>query len=888
MSIVPAMPAMRANVVAARERLAEGREKLRRRHAKGSPGIQVCGALADLFDTVILELFEAARAELGGADTADTVALVAHGGYGRRDVAPFSDIDLMLLYSAGLERRVAPLAQRIVRDLFDAGLALGQSVRTPAQACQFARRDATICTSLAESRLLAGSEALFGKFLRRFRRQSQRRAAALMTAIETARRKERLQYGETVYLLEPNVKRSRGGLRDIQLLRWIGFVRFGLNDPDALRLRGDLPPEDHDAVRRAQEFLLRLRNEMHFHAGKSYDLLDRAEQLRLAEVYEFKGDAGLLPVEQFMREYFRLTDGVSHVVQRFIANSRPGPRWGQWLGLLFSHQFERDFRIGPTQIAANARGLAKLKGDLEQILRLADLANLYDKPIGHATCEAIRAAAPGLSDEITGRTADRFLSLLSQPARLASLLRGLHEMGVLEKIIPAFGHARCLLQFNEYHKYTVDEHCLRAVEIATQFQGDPGPLGSVYRRLRRKWLLHLALLLHDLGKGYAEDHSEVGLRIARETARRLGLSEADTETLCFLVHKHLLMAHLAFRRDTSDNQLVVRFAVEVGSPEAMQMLFVLTAADISAVGPGVLNAWKIEVLADLHRRTMRHLAGETPALASEESLRNRRSAVLACLGDSNRRPWFEKQLAELSAAYLLGMPPSDLASELNQLCSLAPGEVLALGRYQEETGTIEYKVGTFEYVTPGVFHKLAGALAHKGLQILSAEIHTLADGLIFDRFYVHDPDFAGTPAPERIDDVCRALVESLRQPSGIQPVFRRVWRAGAERRPAALTPLPAQVRVDNATSNRYTIFDVFAADRMGLLYTIARSLFQSGLSVSVAKIGTYLDQVVDVFYVTDQAGRKVSDEGRLKEIRLRLLAAIEEFERQESQRKVAW
>ena len=177
----------------------------------------------------------------------ETVALVAHGGYGRRDVAPFSDIDLMLLHSAGAERQVAPLAQRMVRDLFDAGLVLGQSVRTPAQACQLARKDTTICTSLAESRLLAGSETVYGRFLRRFRRQSQRRAGGLMAAIELARRKERLQYGETVYLLEPNVKRSRGGLRDIQLLRWIGFVRFGLNDPDSLRLQGVLTPEDHDA-----------------------------------------------------------------------------------------------------------------------------------------------------------------------------------------------------------------------------------------------------------------------------------------------------------------------------------------------------------------------------------------------------------------------------------------------------------------------------------------------------------------------------------------------------------------------------------------------------------------------------------------------------------------
>jgi [protein-PII] uridylyltransferase len=880
--------AIRANVVAARERLASGRETLREQHGKGSPGIEVCGALADLFDAIVLELFEAAADELAVGSGGENFALIAHGGYGRRDVAPFSDIDLMLLHSPRSESRVAPLAQRLVRDLFDAGLVLGQCVRTPAQALQLARKDATICTSLAEARYMAGSELLFRKFLRRFQQQSQRRAGGLTTAIEKARHDERHQFGETVYLLEPNVKRSRGGLRDVQLLRWIGFVRFGVNNPDELVRRGALAAADFDTIRRAQDFLLRLRNEMHFHAGKSNDLLDRAEQLRLAEVYGYQGEAGLLPVEQFMREYFRLTDGVSHVVGRFIANSRGGPRWGQWLSPLLSHQFERDFRIGPTQIAANARGLTKLKADLSQILRLADLANLYDKPIAHVTCEAIRAAAPGMSDEISPQTAGRFLSLLSRPPRLASLLRGLHEMGVLEKIVPAFGRARCLLQFNEYHKYTVDEHCLRAVETATEFVRDTGPLGDVYRRLDRKWMLHLALLLHDLGKGHAEDHSEVGLRIAQDTAQRLGLNERDTETLCFLVHKHLLMSHLAFRRDTSDDQLVVQFAVEVGSPETMQMLFALTAADLAAVGPGVLNAWKAEVLADLHRRAMQHLAGDAPALTSEARVQERRAEVIASAPVESQRAWLEKQLAELPAAQLFAVPAPQLAAELGPWCDLARGDVSAQGRFQVETGTVEFKVGAYEDVTPGVFYKLAGALAQKGLRVLSAEIHTLAEGLIFDRFYVQDPDFSGPPPQDRIDDVCEALVGALRQANGPQPAFRRVWRAGADRRPAALSPLPTQVRVDNNTSKRFTIFDVFAADCAGLLFTIARSLFDSGLSVSVAKIGTYLDQVVDVFYVTDQAGHKIYDEERLKEIRVRLLDAINELERQEAERRQAW
>jgi [protein-PII] uridylyltransferase len=879
-------PHLRANVVAAKARLAEGREKLKQRHLKGTPGNQVCGAMTDLLDTIVLDLYETALVELGETGPnglGSEVTLVPHGGYGRRDVAPYSDVDLMILHTPAVAKRVTRLAERLVRDVFDVGLTLGQSVRTPQQACDLARQDATICTSLIESRYLVGSVHVFTRFSQRFQQTAQRHSRSLITQINEARSEERLQFGETVYLLEPNIKRSQGGLRDIQLLRWVGFARYGTAEPDGLRLCGALSREDHDAIRRALEFLLRLRNEMHFSAGKSNDVLDRVEQVRLAEVFGFEGTEGLLPVEQFMREYFRLTNAVSHVVTPFVAGARGSNRLARWLAPLLSHQFERDFRVGPTQIVANRRGLAKLKGNLEQVLRLVDLANRYNKSIGFATYEVIRSDVRNLSDEITPAIAERFISVLSQPARLGELLRALHEIGVLEKIIPNFVHARCLLQFNDYHKYTVDEHSLRAVERATEFLKDRGPLGKVYQRIKRKWLLHLALLIHDLGKGFAEDHSELGLKIAEDLARRLYLAEHDAETLKFLVHKHLMMSHLAFRRDTSDAQLILRFAVEVGSPETLQMLFVLTAADLAAVGPGVLNAWKIEVLADLYHRAMAHLAGDAPDANPEVGLIKRRGAILRLLQGEEGWPWFEKQLAVLPASYLYSTPPQQIATDLRQLHRLTPGHAMAEGRYQKETNTIEYRVGTHEQIGPGIFHKLTGALTSQGLQILSAEIHTLADGLVFDRFYVHDTDFNGEPPADRLEDVSQKLVAALKNPDSPPPAFRRLWRPDQLRRNAVLRPLPTQVRVDNSTSDRYTILDIFTHDRMGLLYTIAGTLLHCGLSVAVAKIGTYLDQVVDVFYVTDQEGHKISDEDRLRDLRARLLADIEELARRENE-----
>jgi [protein-PII] uridylyltransferase len=879
-------PGLRPSVLAARQRLAEGREKIRQRHARGSPGVQVCVATADLLDAVVLDLYRVALADLGedGPQGLEAdMALVAHGGYGRRDVAPFSDVDLMVLHTPAAAGRVARLAERLMRDVFDAGLILGHSVRTVEQSCSLALDDATICTSLVESRYLTGSEPLYARFLSRFKQRIARRSARLIDSIDRARQEERNQFGETVYLLEPNLKRSRGGLRDIQLLRWIGFVAYGAADPDDLLLRDALSKSDQQAIRQAWEFLLRLRNEMHFHAGKANDVLDRAEQVRLAEAFGYTAEGALLPVERFMRDYFQHTDAVSHIVNRFVEGTRPHSPVMRFLGYLFSHQVEGDYRVEPTQIAANRRGLAKLRGNLEEALRLVDLANMYNKRIDHRAIEAIRGSTSGMAEGVSPIAAARFLSLLSQPARLGELLRLLHEVGVLERIVPAFRHARCLLQFNEYHKYTVDEHCLRAVERATEFLGGDGPASRVYRRIKQKRTLHLALLIHDLGKGHAEDHSDVGLRIADDMAGRLRLPDREAETLKFLVHKHLLMSHLAFRRDTSDEQLVLRFAVEVGSPEAMQMLFVLTCADLAAVGPGVLNDWKIEVLADLHKRAMRHLAGDAPSLDSQDRLRQQRDAVRCRLGVPEDARWFERQVEALPSAYLESRGPEQIAAELRELHGLSIGDVLARGCYRGDTRTVEYTIGTHESIVPGVFHRLTGALSGKGLEILSAEINTLADGLVLDRFWVVDPDFADEPPAARLQSVEAALAQALIRPTEQPPTFRRTWQARGTGDRAGLPGMPTRVRIDNNTSDRFTVIDVFTADRRGLLYTITRMLFELGLSVSVAKIGTYLDQVVDVFYVTDTQGRKIEGEERLNQIRARLLAEIESFARQEAE-----
>ncbi len=869
----------------AKQRLVEGRERIRVRHAQGSPGIQVGRALTELLDGVVLDLYRTALQDLNEAGPnglEQVCTVIAHGGSGRQDLAPYSDVDLMLLHAPGAQDRTAKLAERMMRDVFDVGLQLGQSVRTAPEACRLARSDATICTTLIESRRLAGNKELFEGFVRRFKKETTRRRRALIDLITVARDEERTQFGETVYLLEPNVKRSRGGLRDLQFMRWIGFLMYETPEPDGWKLRSHLSREDHEGLTRAWEFLLRLRNELHFHAGKSNDTLDRSEQVRIAEAFGYRGESALLPVEQFMRDYFRATSCVSGLAARFSAAAQLRPVVSRLTSALLAHRYEGEFRVGPTEIGILPRAYPKFQGNLAEVLRLCDLANLYDKPIERETVEMIRAGVSQISNELTPEATHRFLAMLGNPARLGELLRMLHDLGLLEKILPQFAHARCLLQFNEYHKYTVDEHTLRAVEQATSLVSDPGVLGEAYRTLKRKWLLHLALLLHDLGKGLPEDHSDVGLRIAAEMIPRLGIDEADGEVLKFLVHKHLMMSHLAFRRDTSDEALIVKFAVDVGSPEVLQMLFVLTACDTAAVGPGTLNAWKTEVLADLYRRTRERLTSDTPDEAAQAALTERRRQVREELKADANDPWYGKHVEGLPRGYLTGNTPAQIVDDLRKLRKLGRRESLAQARYLPERNAVEYWIGTYEDVAPGVFHRLAGTLSAQGLQILSAEINTLYDGLIIDRFWVQDPDYAGDPPTTRREEVCNALTKSLSNPQVYRPTFRRVWQSDVRRRAAELSTMPTRVLLDNSTSERYTVIDIFTADRRGLLYAVARTLFDMELSVSFAKIGTYLDQVVDVFYIVDRKGKKIESTAKRNEIRTGLLVAIEAWERQDS------
>jgi [protein-PII] uridylyltransferase len=635
---------------------------------------------------------------------------------------------------------------------------------------------------------------------------------------------------------------------------------------------------------------------MHFHAGKAQDVLNPNEQMRLATLNGFEDQDDRLAVEQFMQHYFNCTSQVRYTAKHFYASSKPRG-WRTRLAFPgFVRILHGKFRLGPSNIGAVPKHLDQIKTNLEDVLQLMELASHYNRRIDHATWTAIRNTMISSKEiELSQPVAAQFMALLSKPVRLGDQLRRLHRMRVLEKCIPAFHHARCLLQFNEYHKYTVDEHSLQAVEFATAFAQETSTLGKTYSGLTNKGLMHLTLLLHDLGKGFPGDHSEVGETIARETAKRFGLSKHDTEVLAWLVLKHLRMAHTAFRHDLQDENVIVRFAAEVGSVEKLKMLFIMTCADLAAVGPNVLNQWKQDLITELFQKTQQQLSGQSTGKYAEDWITLQSEKLLAQLASTLDT---SKQSVAASGAnkstapnksyqacqnYIDMLPPALLVNKqlpataeyLQAVMQIEDDQIKTWARFHPQQNVVEYAIAAKADSLAGCFHRITGVLSSQQNSILSVEIIELPNGHVLDRFFVTDLASNQEPPAHRLHDIQEKINRSIQEQKASKPSFPTVWSGTSETTAAELNPLPTKVNLDNVTTEKYTIVTVFAYDRIGLLYKITKALYDLKCEIHLAKIGTYIDQVVDVFYVTDRENNKIDSKERLDNIRETLLAKIE-------------
>lgn len=868
-------------------RIASIRDRARETFERRASGTQVASMVSDATDQFLVELFNSAAEKLPSEDRNSLHShscVIAVGGSGRAELCPYSDTDLLFLYRRPAGDLLHTFSGGIVRSCWDAGLKLGHSQRTVPDSIAYAKSEPQFGTSLVEARFLWGSEAFF----ERFRRMADRkvffnRRSAFIRQCLAGRTEEREEQGGTINRLEPDIKRSLGGLRDYHLIRWVGYACHGTADIEGLKNRNAITSLDAQKLSEAHRFLTTIRVDLHLAHGRPEDTLIRDDQLRIAEKRGIQSEAAQRPVEVLMQQYFLHSQNVADISQRFIDRHTTGGIWNMVIDRVVGHSFNSFCRVGPAgvDVAANKRQV--VSANLEETLKLCYNAMLYGTGLAPAMIDALQQAAPKLADEVTPAASKTFRRMLRLHGRLGKMLRLLFRTRVLDVLIPNITRIRGLLQFNAYHSYTVDEHTLRAIEACEKLQYDDTSVGAAYRAIRHKATLHLALILHDLGKGFDEDHSIVGERIATDVAKRLHLSDHKRELVELLVRKHLQMSHLAFRRDTTDPDVIIQMAQDVGSPEVLRMLYVLTVSDITAVGPNMLTDWKLDLLSKLYDNTYHLLSGRPANYRAEQRLAQAKEHVrsmVAPIGDgfdeAGWRLWVDQQLDAFPPHYFANESTDRIARDLDIIQRLGPDEIVVEGRNRDEC-VVEYRVIAGKQFGDACFHKLAGVLSAKRMEILAAQISTSRDGVVVDGFCVRDDDFNGPVPDSRIDETRADIIAVLRGEVTVEALFSKSRRFGDSTHDGHLSNSEPRVVIDAESSDRCTIIDVFAPDKHGLLYAIARRIHEVGLSVWLAKISTRLDQVVDVFYVTDSDGQKVTEGDRLVEIRTAVADCLAEF-----------
>lgn len=850
----------------------------------GASGVDITGALSDLADGVFLGCYRKTLRQ--GSDALNEAGrtqccCVALGSFGRRELAPYSDIDVMFLFRSEAGHLVQRLSKSVM-SVWGAGFGMRHSVRTVEDGIGLAQQDPAIRIAFMDARFLAGSADVFKEFHRRMVRHVVTQGFnEFLEELVTHRRREYEEQGGTTSAPEPNLLKGPGGLRDLHLMRWAGMARCRAETMEALAGQGLLSSREAVAVMDAQDFLWRVRALLHFQTRMAYETLTFEAQLWLAERLGCHDRPHLMGVERFMQQYYRHVTTVHDVCARVLERCRR-PSFAERIARLRpAPRLEQHFLIRGDYLDVPAGGRAAVLESPDLLMRLFDVARLKQMPIAREMLERIRAFSGSYSGGAfhTKEVAATFMNILSGPGA-AQTLMAMHRVRLLEQVLPEMENVRGLKPFTRAHQYPVDEHCLLAVGEAESLSGDRGLFGSAYEAIQGKAVLHLALLLHDIGKGQAEDHCDAGKRIAEETAVRLGFGDADRRMLIFLVQHHLLMSRLAFGRELDEGQGLEPFVLAVGSAEALRALLVLTAADIAAGGMNALTKWKEARLADAYHRALAEFSGTRVAVSQAEHLRDvarqvTREPVLTLTGGVDEAGVIA-QLEHYPRRALYRMPPRQIAGHLAAMRRLRQEEVVALSEFSSSTGTCEYSVITRDTLIPGIFSKIAGVLAANRLQILDAHILTRADGVVMDSFQVADPEYPGAPPADRLKSITQSLVSVLKGRTRVEDLMKRSAHWSVQRAfPVARRP--TEVRVDHQTSERYTIFEVVADDRQGLLFIIAQTFFRLGLSVQEASIATRQDRVADAFSVTDGAGRKIVDRGEVEAIRIALTEDIERF-----------
>lgn len=765
------------------------------------------------------------------------VSLVAVGGYGRGRLSPFSDVDLLIVHDDAAADDVTGLAERLLYPLWDAGLKVGHGVRTPRESEALGRERLDVRTAMLDGRLLAGASAPWGAVrdaVVASVREEPRAFAEALAADADARRE---RHGAVSSLLEPELKEGSGGLRDVRLLGWL---EAAIGRP--LEEAGVLRAAEREATDEADEFLERVRGALHLGSGRATDRLTLEQQPQIARDLGFLDEPGLAAVDGLMRAVFEHARQVEHVTRS---------------------AFDRFLRgtVDVPDVEPSAVG----------ILRAFTAAARERGVMPAAALDRIQSAAPAeltWTDDVR----DAFLGLLREGVDGVRALEILDRIGLLERYLPAWGDVRCRPQRDPYHRSSVDVHLLHALEGMCRLLDHPDdadPLAAeAARSVRDRDALLLGALLHDIGKNGRGGHVAEGARIADAALRELRVAEPTLDLAAFLVAEHLLLSDTATRRDLEDEDLVVGIAARVGDPDRLAALYLLTIADAGATGPMAWTSWRATLVRELVAKVQHVLERGDVGADTATRLAERASALREVL-PAEDPAHLDAFLRGMPSGYVLTLPVDRIARQYPLVApSLAAREVRTQAEPGSRPGTYSVTIVTPD--RPGLLSMIAGALSLAGLSILTAQVFTTDDGAAVDVFEVEGA-FEARVEEER----WREFRGTLRR--AIEGRISLAYRVREKRRhyPASRHDVPVRVHVDNDASDFFTVVEVGAPDRIGLLFDVTRTLTDQQLDVHLAKVATYGERVIDAFYVRDDLGRKVDDPERIAELERALLSGLE-------------
>ena len=818
-------------------------------------------------DTVVASLYP-----LANPTQSERLALAAVGGYGRGQMAPFSDVDIVFI----TPWKQTPWGEQVIETLlyllWDLGLKVGNATRSLDDVIHIARSDMTVRTAFLEARFVWGDQPLFDEANARFRKEVVAGTARAFVAEKLAEREARHQrMGDSRYVVEPNLKEGKGGLRDLHALFWIGKYLHQVHSVAELVDKGLLTADELRQFRRAESFLWSVRIMLHHITGRAEERLTFDVQRELAARLAYANRDSMSAVERFMRHYVLMAKSVGDLTGLFLAHLDESTARLAWLPTLTRRPARlKGFTLRRGQIGVPNDEFFKADPvHLLEIFALADSQGLAIHPL------AMRAAARDaqLIDERVRRdkTANAlFLEVLTSPRDPETVLRWMNEAGVFGRFVPDFGRVVAQMQYDMYHHYTVDEHTIRAIGLLARIErgelkSDHSLSSAIIHQLINRRVLHVAVLLHDIAKGRGGDHSLLGADIARRLCPRLGLSKEETETVAWLVEHHLLMSRTAFKRDLSDFKTILDFAEAVASPERLRLLLILTVVDIRAVGPGVWNGWKAQLLRELYDS-----AEEVLRLGHKQTGRATRIAAKQA-GLRDALGWPEQRFAAYARRFADSYWVAEASDVLTANAALVEGAgdaPLAIACTPDPArGTTLVAIYATDH--PGLFYRIAGAISLAGGNIFDARIHTTRDGMAIDNFVVLDPLGRPFVEPAQLARLRRSIEDVL---SGRIRLADKLAARPLARRKAELFRVEPRVLIDNKASNRYTVIEVNASDRPALLYALTNGLFQQKLTIHSAHIATYGEKATDTFYVTDLTGAKIDNPVRLKAIEKRLLA----------------